>query len=234
MSDEAEAARTDEKDVTKDDPKDSPGPDTLDLLRGEVSDEDLAELEGALDAIDFAARKSSPERLAKLRASHARLADLIDQIEKGSRKRAADRPPVSADDEAKVKALVDEAVGHGEAGRLEEALDRLLAALRIDPQSLDVLFNLGVVYGKLANLASGQSGIYASRNVDDAWAEKAMSAYGRLLEIDSENVYALNNLATLHELQGETDLAIELLQRSLAIQANQVEVKQHLEELKAP
>ena len=231
MSDEAEAAKTDEKDVTKDDPKEGPGPETLDLLRGEVSDEDLAELDWALDAIDFAARKATPERVSKLKAAQTRLADLIEQVEKGTRKRAADRPPVSADDEAKVKALVDEAVGHGEAGRLEEALDRLLAALRIDPDSLDVLFNLGVVYGKLANATSGQSGIYAARGVDDAWAEKAMSAYGRLLEIDSENVHALNNLATIHELQGETELAVELLRRSLSIDGGQVEVKHHLEEL---
>lgn len=217
----AEAAKTEAK---------ADGPETLDLLRGEVSDEDLAELDAALDAIDFAARKAAPERLAKLRAAHARLGDLIEQVEKGTRK-TTDRPPPSADDEAKVKAIVDEAVAHGEAGRLEDALERLLAALRIAPESLDVLFNLGVVYGKLANSASGQSGIYAQRKVDEAWTEKAVSAYTRLLEIDAENVHALNNLATLHDLQGETELAIELLQRSLQAQPDQAEVKQHLEEL---
>ncbi len=170
--------------------------------------------------------------MARLRALHARLGDLIEQVEKGVRKRS-ERPPIAAADEERYKALVEEGVALGEATKLPEALEKLEAALRLDPEGIEALFNLGVLYGLLAhaNIAKGE--FYDSHVRDEVWTEKAVFCYERALELDPENVHALNNVATLYALRDERDLAIETLKRSLALAPEQADVKRHLEELES-
>src|SRR5438552_14730304 len=83
-------------------PRNGEAPDdalaALDLARGELDDEDLRALEQAVEAVDFAARRATPERLARLKATAARLASLCEQFEKGVRTRDADAPPLSEED----------------------------------------------------------------------------------------------------------------------------------------
>jgi Flp pilus assembly protein TadD len=201
-----------------------------DLLRGELTSQDLNELEAALDSVDFATRKATPELLARLRALSARLVDLVEQIEKGVRKRTDDAP-LKPEDEEKLKALFDEGVAAGEKGELDRARSKLEEALRLDSESPEVLFNLGVVYGLLsqANFARGE--FYDSRVRDEVWAEKGVFCYERLLELEPDNTHALNNLATLYDLQGERDVAVETLVKSLKVKADQEDAKRHLDEL---
>ena len=70
----------------------------LDLARGEITDDDIATLEQAVDQIDFASRKATPDRLARLRSIALRLSSLAEQVEKGVRTRDPDAPPLSDDD----------------------------------------------------------------------------------------------------------------------------------------
>jgi len=62
--------------------------------------------------------------------------------------------------------------------------------------------------------------------------QNAIEEYQRVLEIDPAHLSAHNNLATIFALHGETDLAIQELECSLELDADQPEVQEQLEELR--
>lgn len=207
--------------------------EALDLARGDVNDDDLETLEQAVDQIDFAARRATPERLAQLRTLSSRMADLIEQIAAGVRKRAQDRAPLTPDEEARYDSLVREGIELGEKGDLDRARTKLEAAVVIDPEESSGLFNLGVVYGRLAEAASQKGNFYVSHVPDEVFAEKSVFCYERVLELEPKNTAALVNVAAVYDLRGETDLAKEMLQKVLAIDPHNEKAREHLKDIES-
>lgn len=203
--------------------------DALDLARGELDDEDLAALEAAVDAVDFATRRASPERQARLDALVARLVDVAQQIKDGRRKPGPERGPLTAEEEARYQALVEEGVQAGERGNLELAQERLGAAVLLDPEGVVGLFNLGVVYGLLAHMNMAKAEFYDDRVRDESYAQRAQICYERVLEVEPEHLAALNNLATLYAMRDERDLATEVLNRMLTIEPKDDQDRRYLD-----
>ncbi|MEZ0227979.1 MAG: hypothetical protein ACAI25_05090, partial [Planctomycetota bacterium] len=111
-------------DVKADEESDEKVAEALDLARGDLNPDDLNDLEGAIDEIDFAARRTTPECLARLRAQSARLVDLIEQIEKGIRK-PSPVGQLTPEQEKEYDALVEKGVAAAEKGDLEKARESL-------------------------------------------------------------------------------------------------------------
>jgi tetratricopeptide (TPR) repeat protein len=221
------------KDGTDDAKGDADALEALDLARGDVNDDDLDTLAQALDLIDFAARRATPERLERLRGLSGRLQDLAEQVAKGIRKRAQDRPPLSPEEEAKYDKLVSEGIDLGEKGEFDVARERLEAAVLLDPDEASGLFNLGVLYGRLAEAAALKGNFYVSHVPDEVYAEKSVFCYERVLELDPKHTAALTNLAAVYDLRGETDLAKDALQRCLAMDPANEKARAHLEDLES-
>jgi tetratricopeptide (TPR) repeat protein len=203
--------------------------EALDLARGDVNAEDLNDLEAAINEIDFAARRASPEQMTRLRALSARLLDVIEQIEKGVRKRS-EAQALTPEDEQKYERLLADGIAHAERGELDKAREDLEAAVRVDPDEPSGLFNLGVLYGKLGENAKG--GFYGtSHGFDEIYVEKAAFCFERVLELDAKNAAALTNLAAIYDIRGDKDGAIDALKRALAIDPNEPKAREHLREL---
>lgn len=192
--------------------------DGLDLARGEVDDDDLAGLDAAIDAIDFATRRATPERQARLAAAIARLTDVAEQIKAGQRKPSAERAPLTDEQKARWRQLVDEGVAAGERGDLAVARGKLEDAVRLDPEGVEGLFNLGVVYGLFAHKNVAKSEFYDDYTRDEVWTERAQRFYDRVLELDPKHTPSLKNLATLYAMRDERDLAADVLRRLVALE----------------
>ncbi|MGE0712281.1 MAG: tetratricopeptide repeat protein [Planctomycetota bacterium] len=192
--------------------------DSLDLERGEVDDADVGSLEDAVFAIDFATRRVSEERLERIVALHAKLGDLIEQLRRGERTQAADAAPLTAEQEARYKSLVDQGVEAGERRDLDEAQQHLEQAVRLNPDGLEGLFNLGVVYGLLAHFNIAKAEFYDDYTRDEIFLEKARICYDRVLDAEPNHLASLNNLATLYSMREDRPTAIGYLERLVAIE----------------
>lgn len=218
MTDEAKTDESDEKEL-----------EALDLARGELNNDDLNDLANAIDEIDFAARRTTPDCLARLRGLSARLVELIEQIEKGIRKPSPNKQ-LTPEEEKQYETLVNEGVALAEKGLLDRACEALERAVRLDPDEPVGLFNLGVVYGKLGE--NPKDPYYAtSHGIDEIYAEKAAFCFDRVLELDPKNAQALTNLAAIHDIRGEPEAAVECLKKALEIDPNEAKAKEHLQEL---
>jgi tetratricopeptide (TPR) repeat protein len=96
-------------------------------------------------------------------------------------------PPQASDREVHPKqalALHDEAWVLYEQGRYRAAIDRLEAALRIDPEGRELVYNLALLHEKLADLAP------------------AITYYRRYLEMESDPKTKARIQATLRRLEG--------------------------------
>ena len=229
MSDEAKKDET-EADIAA----------ALDFDRGEVDDDDLQTLTDAIDSIDFATRKASPERLQRLKELAVRLDDLCTQIADGKRSPRPERAPLSDEEEARYGTLVEEGLAAGERGNLAEARRKLEDAVLLDPEGTGALYNLGVVYGLLAHMNIARMEFYDDYTRDEVFIEKAKLCYDKVLELQDDHLPSLNNLATLYAMRDERDLAIEILERMLKVNAETDEDKKclasaqkQLEELKS-
>ncbi len=207
--------------------------DRLDLERGEVTDEDLDGLEAALDALDFATRRASPERLARLRGLIARAADVADQLEQGVRRPAAERTPLSDAQRARYQELVDGGVAAGERGDLPGARRLLEEAAALDPDGVDANFNLGVVYGLIAHREVSKAEFYDDYTRDEVLVEKAKLCYDRVLEAVPQHLPSLKNLATLYAMRDERDLAAGYLRRLIEVAPQDDEDRELIAEAKA-
>lgn len=214
-------------------PKGSGEDDALDVARGELNDDDLAQLEAAIDAIDFATRKATADRQARLDGLLARLQDVTEQIKQGVRKPAAERAPLTDEQKARWQAAVDEGVSAGERGDLVAARAKLEEAARLDPDGLEGLFNLGVVYGLMAHRTVAKADFYDDYTRDEVWTEKAKLCYDRCLERDPKHLPSLKNLATLYAMRDERDLAVELLKKIVGSQGATDDEKALIDEAKA-
>ncbi|MCO5167343.1 MAG: hypothetical protein M9894_13420 [Planctomycetes bacterium] len=204
--------------------------DALDIARGEVTDEDLDGLEAAIDSLDFATRKAAPARQTRLEALVARLQDVTDQIRQGVRRAAPDRQPLTEEQQARYQALVDEGVAAGEGGDLPAARGKLEEAARLDPDGIDALFNLGVVYGLIAHREIAKGEFYDDYVRDEVFVEKAKICYDRVLEREPRHMASLKNLATLYAMREERDLARDYLRRLLEVAPQDDGERQLLEE----
>lgn len=210
----------------------------LDIARGELNDDDLEALAQAIDAVDFATRRATPERLERLSALVARAADVLEQFRQGIRKPDPERAPLSEADRTRYHELIDQGVAAGERGDLRTAAARLEDAVRMAPDGVEGLFNLGVVYGYLAHLNVSRAEFYDDYTRDEVWVERALICYHRVIELEPDYLPALNNMATIWSMRDERDLAIEYLQRMLKVEprdeadrATQAAARRQLEEL---
>ncbi len=105
---------------------------------------------------------------------------------------------------------------YGRTGRLEEAVDILSRAVRIEPRNLEARVNLGAALGKLGRLDA------AIANLEEA----------RALGVSSPGL--LNAVGLAYAQKGEKGRAIEALKESLALSPDQPEVTSLLAELARP
>ncbi len=191
--------------------------DSLDLARGEVNDEDLDALEAAVNSVDLATRNATPERLERLTALQARLADIAAQIREGRRRPMDEPPALTADELQRYQQLVDEGVAAGERGDLHTALQTLEDAVRTNPDGMEGLFNLGVVYGLVAHKNITKAEFYDDYTRDEVFVERAQICYDKVLEHDANHLPSLNNLATLYSMRDNREAAVPLLKRIVEI-----------------
>ncbi|HBP22301.1 MAG TPA: hypothetical protein DEA08_31525 [Planctomycetes bacterium] len=223
QSDEAEQAVGDavgdaEEGEGKDDEASPPVAiiDTLDIARGDIDDADLGQLEEALNVIDFATRRASPERLAALKAMHGRLGDLIDQIERGERTARPEAEPLTDEIEARYASLIDQGLEAGQKRNFADAQQLFEEAVLINPEGIDGLFNLGVVYGFLAHHNIAKAEFYDDYTRDEIFLEKARICYDSVLNLEPDHLPSLNNLATLYSMRDDSERAIDYLERIVA------------------
>ncbi len=95
-------------------------------------------------------------------------------------------------------------------GRLEDAVQRYIAALLLDPRHVKALANLGTVYAGMER------------------SEDAIACYRRALECDPGSVIAHRNLAAMLEWQGDAAGAIEHYQRAAAGDPDDAAVRNQL------
>jgi tetratricopeptide (TPR) repeat protein len=152
----------------------------------------------------------------------------------------ADPPEAFADLFERGLALLDAELAAAARGRAPAgaagALALLERAFALRPDDPDVLYALGLAHGAraLGALRSREDELaFPDRTELEASLQKAIFAYSRASELDPGCVEALNNLAALHALRGDRDLAIEALKRSLKARPDQPDVRERLEELGA-
>ena len=226
MSEDDKADETQAEQPPKEDEADIA--QALDFDRGEVDDQDLQLLTDAIDTIDFATRRATPERLKRLKELSIRLDDLCEQIAQGKRTPRPERAALTSDEEARYNTLVEEGLAAGERGNLAEARRKLEDAVLIDPEGVGALYNLGVVYGLLAHMNVARMEFYDDYTRDEVFVEKAKHCYDKVLEVREDHLASLNNLATLYAMRDERDLAIEILERMLTISPEDDEDKKFL------
>ncbi len=201
--------------------------DSLDLSRGEVDEQDLQGLLDAVDALDFASRRATEDRLTQLRALHARLGNVIEQIARGERASLPDQEPLTAEQEARYEALVDQGLDAGRARNLDAALKALQEAVRVNPEGIDGLFNLGVVYGLVAHKNITTAEFYDDYTRDEIYVEKARICYDHVLDLEPNHLPSLNNLATLYSMRDDSEAAKAYLNRILEVEPS-TDVERHI------
>lgn len=201
--------------------------DKLDLTRGEIDANDLKGLMDAVDAIDFAARRASEADLASLRSLHARLGDVIEQIARGERSALPEQEPLTPEQEARYEALIDQGLEAGRGRDLKSAQSSLEEAVRLNPEGIDGLFNLGVVYGLIAHHNITKAEFYDDYTQDEIYLEKARLCYDHVLDLDPLHMPSLNNLATLYSMRDDRESAITYLERIVSAEPRS-DVERHL------
>ncbi len=110
------------------------------------------------------------------------------------RARAGARPP-----DAEMRALLEAAVAHQRAGRVEQAVAGYEAVLRRQPRQFDALHMLAVIEAERGRPA------------------RAMELFRAAVAVQPKHLDALRNFGGFLQTQGQTDAAIELYRRALAL-----------------
>jgi tetratricopeptide (TPR) repeat protein len=132
---------------------------------------------------------------------------------------------------------------HFDAGRYEEALEAFLRAVQANPEDVEVLYNVGVVYGKLGRgeesiaayrLATGLRPKYAKAHarlctalVDLGRYPEGLESCGRAIRLDREDSGLYYQLGRAFKGVGQYDQAAEALRRSVRLKP--VFAEAHLE-----
>jgi tetratricopeptide (TPR) repeat protein len=95
-------------------------------------------------------------------------------------------------------------------GRLQEAIEYLQAALKIEPDYADAHYNLGSAFARLGDL------------------EKGIYHFNETLRLDPKNLKALNNLGVALVLQGRVNEGIKHLEAALKIKPSDADLHNNL------
>jgi tetratricopeptide (TPR) repeat protein len=95
-------------------------------------------------------------------------------------------------------------------GRLQEAIEHLQAALKIEPDYADAHYNLGSAFARLGDL------------------EKGIYHFNETLRLEPKNLKALNNLGVALVLQGRVNEAIKHLEAALKIKPSDADLHNNL------
>jgi Flp pilus assembly protein TadD len=142
----------------------------------------------------------------------------------------------SADPPGMFDELAERGLGLLEQGQdLAEAQSALERAMAIRSEDPEVAYGLGVIYGRLAlgELERARRSPFLDQTAAESLLAKAIFCYQRSVELDPKRAEAWNNLAALHAVRGDRELAIEALKRSLQASPDQPPVRERLEELGA-
>lgn len=120
-----------------------------------------------------------------------------------------------------------------EEKKYDEAVEHLGKMIERFPDSPFPHHDLAVVYLSQLHDKYEHLEIWDDLAEDEALFEAAVSAEEAALDLDSEFVPALNNLGTLFALRGWWEDAIEEWEYSLAIDPEQPELREDLEEVRA-
>src|SRR5260221_8210720 len=93
-------------------------------------------------------------------------------------------------DEEKKKDLNQEGVQAADKGEVDKAVKAFQAALKIDPNYVDAMANLGFVY------------------MDQQNFNEALDAFRKVIRVNAKHVEAHDALGTIHALQNKFDAAI--------------------------
>ena len=157
-----------------------------------------------------------------------------------------------ADVEKTCRAILERAPGHALAtewlgmaryhlGHREEGLDLLRKAAKLDPQQVEIDYNLGLLAGGDEARAAFQRAVAARPNFVLAWfhlgdvqrGDAAIAAYRRTLEIDPRFTRAYLALARALVARGDRDEALRYLRHGAKVAARPEEVRQALAALTA-
>lgn len=137
---------------------------------------------------------------------------------------------------ADVKQLVDEGIRLYDAGRYDEAIVKLKAALAEDPSSDLAAYELGLTYAAKGDNAecialleprvkakkneyrSAMYGILGNCHDNGGDPDRAIATYRRGLKVDRNDTQLLYNLSVTLAGRGELDEARKLLKQELALQ----------------
>ena len=127
--------------------------------------------------------------------------------------------------------LVTRGVELAEQESFAEAIAALERAAELDDARVDAHYNLAVLYGLLA-MSDLKAEEYFEDHVDEEiLLQNAIDEYQRVLELDDTHIAAHNNLGTIYALHGERDLAVHELELSLALDPDQPDIREQLDEL---
>jgi len=118
------------------------------------------------------------------------------------------------------------------AGRIADAIDEQLAALRVDPQAVQAHINLIALYGRLGRYAEATEQFELARALEPGRADlhynhgvlllrqqrtvEAADAFRETLHLNPHHVEAHNNLGVIHEDRGDLTQALEQFTAALA------------------
>jgi tetratricopeptide (TPR) repeat protein len=100
------------------------------------------------------------------------------------------------------------------AGRLPEAVQSLLKAAQLDPESFDTYTFLGASYSRMADY------------------ESARRAFGRAIQLDPSSARAWYNLGVAHQMAGDDDSARTCFQNAIDRDPAHLQAAEALQKLK--
>lgn len=126
--------------------------------------------------------------------------------------------------------MLEEAEAYAVEGNLDAAIETLSDAVDRFPESPLSHYNLGVVHFMMLREDLEHQELWEDFVDEQGHYEEAVAAFERVLELEENFLGALNNLAALYALRHRIKEAAELLERSLAADPDQSDVRADYEE----
>lgn len=145
----------------------------------------------------------------------------------------SDDAELEDEEEDELEALIDEGEALIEEGRYQEALDVFREAAERYNESAEAIFHVG--HTAMLLFSDGAAENSAWKDDDDLAShhEEALGAFEQALALDPEYYPALNGQGTLHFAAGNVQAACEAWEQSLAIESDQDDITEVLDEARA-